>query len=352
MTTKDNVQQSIISRLKTEPTLIEGGTVQDIVGSVSYELADIIDTQINAILRNAFVTTADDEHLAIKGGELGIYKKEATYAYVMATITDAASNILVGRDIQAKTSSNLIYKVSSETYTDENGSATVKMECLTSGSIGNIKENLLNEFVDSYYGFENAKITNLTAGYNGYDEETTEEYRERILDYMKDDACNSNITDYIYWAKSVSGVKHVVVKDAFSAGAGKVDVYISAVNNDVVSNELLVAVKEKILEDQIINALSSVYPLEYSYINVTADILLKEGADIEDVENEFKTLLEEYLNTKPLFVSYLYISNLFFEIDGVVDVSNYLLNGASSSITIGELQVPVAGEVELLSTEE
>jgi len=169
---------------------------------------------------------------------------------------------------------------------------------------------------------------------------------------MKDDACNSNITDYIYWAKSVSGVKHVVVKDAFSAGPGKVDVYVSAINNDIISNELLTSVKEKILEDQIINALVTVYPLEYSYINVNADISLKEGADIEDIENKFKILLEEYLNTKPSFISYLYISNLFFEIEGVLDVSNYLLNGASSSITISELQVPVAGEIELLNAEE
>ena len=53
MTTKEDVQQSINSRLKTEPTLIEGGTVQDIVGSVTFELANIISTDIE-ILEPAF----------------------------------------------------------------------------------------------------------------------------------------------------------------------------------------------------------------------------------------------------------------------------------------------------------
>ena len=66
MTTKDEIQTSINSRLQTPLTKIEGGTIQDIIGSISYELANIIDTKIETVLDNAFVTTADEEHLEIK----------------------------------------------------------------------------------------------------------------------------------------------------------------------------------------------------------------------------------------------------------------------------------------------
>lgn len=352
MTTKDDVQQSINSRLRTEPTLIEGGTVQDIVGSVSYELANIIDTKINKILDNAFVTTADEEHLLIKGSELGIYKKEATNAYVMATITNASPNILITEDIKAKTEASLIFNVVSETRTNEEGYALVKMECQTKGAIGCINEGTLNSFFEEYEGLQHANITNLSKGYNGYDDETTEEYRARILEYMKDDACNSNIADYTYWAKSVAGVKYVVVKDAISAGAGKVDVYISAYNNEAVSNELINSVKQKIEKEQIINAMLSVYPLQYLQINISADISLKENGTLSGVEEKFIELLNEYLNQKPTLVSYLYISNLFFEIDEIEDVSNYLLNGGIQSVQAGELQVPVIGNVSLSLEEE
>ena len=352
MTTKDDVQSSINSRLQTEPTLIEGGTVQDIVGSVSYELANIIDTKIDVILDNAFVTTADEKHLLIKGSELGVYKKEATSSYVFAKITDALPNTIITTDIQAKTSSNIIFQVIEEAVADENGEAVVKMECLTEGSVGNIQIGALNEFCDSYEGLTTAEITNEKKGYDGYNEETVEEYRARILEYMKDDACNSNISDYILWAKSVSGVKNVVVKDAMQAGAGNVGVYISAINNETVSNELKLQVKEKIEKEQIINANVSIGALSYLSVNITANVTLKDGYDISTVKNEFAELLENYLDTRPSVVSYLYISNLFFDTDGILDVSNYLLNNASQSVEIGELEIPVKGTITLSVEEE
>lgn len=86
MTTKEEVRQSINSRLKTAATRIEGGLTQDIIGSVSYELANIIDTKIDVILDNAFVSTADIEHLKIKGEELGLFQNEATSAIVVAKL--------------------------------------------------------------------------------------------------------------------------------------------------------------------------------------------------------------------------------------------------------------------------
>ena len=46
MTTKDEIQTSSNSRLQTHLTKIEGGTIQDIIGSISYELANIIETKI------------------------------------------------------------------------------------------------------------------------------------------------------------------------------------------------------------------------------------------------------------------------------------------------------------------
>lgn len=225
------------------------------------------------------------------------------------------------------------------------------MECLTKGNIGNIKQGTLTEFYDKYEGFENAQITNENSGYNGFEEETTEEFRERILTYLRDDAANSNMADYSWWAKEVAGVKNVIVEDATEAGAGNVNVYISAMNNLEVSKELIASVKEKIQSEQIINANLNVLPLEYLKINITADIKLKEGFEKGTVESKFIALVENYLSKLPSFVSYLYISNLFFETEGIEDVSNYLLNSGTESINISKLQVPVVGEIVLNTIE-
>lgn len=346
MTTKEEIQKSINSRLTTLPTKTEGGTIQDIIGSVSYELANITDTRIDVILDNAFVTTADEEHLIIKGEELGITKKEAISAYVVAKITGAEPDLQTTSVIMAKTKEEILFKTYKEIKTDSNGEAFVEMEALSKGSIGNIEPYTLNEFVEIYQGFENAEITNPSKGYNGFDNEDIEEYRQRILDYMRDDACNSNISDYIMWAKSVTGVKNVVAEDANKAGAGKVNVYISASNNAEVTDELIKSVEEKIKKEQIINAKVSVLPLEYLEINISADLTIKDGYEIDSLKEKFSRILDDYLSSNPNLVSYLFISNLLFETEGIEDVSNYLLNGSASSITVNALQIPVRGEIE------
>lgn len=111
MTTKEEVRQSINSRLKTAATRIEGGLTQDIIGSVSYELANIIDTKIDVILDNAFVSTADIEHLKIKGEELGLFQNEATSAIVVAKITNASPNTKLPDNFMAQTTDGIILKI-------------------------------------------------------------------------------------------------------------------------------------------------------------------------------------------------------------------------------------------------
>lgn len=74
---------------------------------------------------------------------------------------------------------------------------------------------------------------------------------------------------------------------------------------------------------------------------------MDDGVSLSDVVSEFEENLEEYLDTMPSSVSYLYISNLFFGIDGVNDVSDYLLNGDTQSIAIDTLQIPIIGEITL-----
>ncbi len=350
MTTKEEIQTSINSRLKTLPTQIEGGTIQDIVGSVSYELANIIDTRVEVVLDNAFVATADEEHLEMKGKELGIERKDASFAHVVAKITNAAPNALIQTNIRALTNSGLVFKVIEEKAADESGNAYVTMECLTQGTVGNIAKGELNRFQETYINFEDAKITNENMGFDGFDKESVEAYRKRILEYLKDDACNSNIADYIAWAKSVIGVERVVVQDAFKAGAGHVNVYISAVNNQNVSDDLISKVKKTLEAEQIINAIVNVFPLEYFKINISADLTIENGTNTEAIKKEFLEKLNIYLSESAHTVSYLYISNLLFETKGVLDVENYLLNGSNSSVATGEIQVPIAGDIILNSS--
>ncbi len=352
MGTKEDIQANINSRLISTPTKIEGGTIQDLIGSVSYELANILDTKLDVILDNAFVKTADEEHLILKGEELGLYKKNGTNSKVIAKITKANPNFLITNEIKAKTDDNLIFKVVDEIYTDNNGSALVVMKCLEKGSIGNIEKGFLTNFIQTYQGLEDAEITNEENGYGGYNSENIEEFRSRILEYLKDDTVNSNISDYIFWAKSVEGVKNAVVKDATVVGAGSVYVYISSTDNNEPTDDLLEKVRLKIEKEQIINAKLEVLPLKSFEINVNALIKINDPIKLDEIKNDFVDILQNYLNTAPNLISYLYISNLLFENSNIIDVKEYYLNDKKESIEIDELFNPVVGNIEFTLIEE
>ena len=49
MSTKDTIQERINGRLTIDANLLEGGFSQDIIGSVSYELANIYDTEFDLV---------------------------------------------------------------------------------------------------------------------------------------------------------------------------------------------------------------------------------------------------------------------------------------------------------------
>ena len=55
----------------------------------------------------------------------------------------------------------------------------------------------------------------------------------------------------------------------------------------------------------------------------------------------------QYLDTADLTVSYLRMSDLLFNCQGVEDVTNYTMNGGKVSINLSETQVARAGSITI-----
>ena len=132
-------------------------------------------------------------------------------------------------------------------------------------------------------------------------------------------------------------------------GAGNVGVFISAIDS-IVSEELINAVKTHIEEVQPINATIIVESLNYININVSANLILKDGFNEIDVKDEFVEALKAYLPTVDNVVSYFRISELLFNCSGVEDVVDYTLNGGVDSITLNNTDYATVGEVEIAAS--
>lgn len=340
MGTQEEIQQRINERLTIDANLLEGGFSQDIIGSVSYELANIYDTEINTILDKAFVTTSSGEFLDLVGKDYGIDRRLDTNAVVYLEIT-GTQGAVINQNIKA-TFNNLVFTVKEYKKINSDGIAKVKAECETTGVIGNVAANSITEFITPYQGL--ISVNNPDASYDGFDREDDETYRQRILDYLKEDATNANKQQYEQWARSVPGVQKAVIKSAEVMGAGNVGVFVSAINQTV-SDELIANVKTHIESVQPINATVLVQSLNYVNIDINATLSLKDGYTTTDVKDEFIVYLNEYLPTVENIVSYFRVSELLFQCTGVEDVVEYTLNGNKTSVEIGDTDYATVGEV-------
>ena len=342
MSTQEEIIQRINERLTIDANLLEGGFSQDIIGSVAYELANIKDVDLDVIADRVFVKTATGEWLDKVGADYGLPRRQSSASYVYLEI-DGIEGASVNQTIKA-TYNNLVFTVQEYNKIGESGSVTVKAKCETLGTIGNVPANTITEFLTQYQGL--TSVNNPEPAYDGFDVEGDETYRQRILDYLAEDATNANESQYRQWAMSVTGVQKAVIKSAEDMGAGNVGVYISAIDAEV-SQELIDSVKSYIESVQPINATLIVNALNYVDMDVSATIVLKTGYTIDEVGDEFTERFAEYLKTVENVVSYFKVSDLLYACSGVEDVTTYTLNNDTVSVELDDTDYAVVGEVTI-----
>lgn len=342
MTVEQDIKDRINSRLTMTANLLEGGFSQDIIGSVAYELANIKETELDKIADRCFVKTATGDDLDRVGADYGLPRRESVAAIVYLQI-EGEQFAVINNQVKA-IYNNLVYTVQEYKKINSSGVATVKAQCETVGTIGNVPAETITQFVTQYAGL--TSVTNPEPAFDGFDREDDEIYRQRILDYLAEDATNANEAQYNKWAREVEGVEKAVIKSAETMGAGNVGVYISAIDTTV-SEELKQRVKEYIESVQPINATVIVNGLEYVDININATVVLKDDFEPTDVKDELTELLKQYLPTVDNTVSYLRVSDLLFSCSGVEDVTDYTLNGGRVSIAIEDTQYATVGVINV-----
>lgn len=342
MSLKDDYVADMNARLKLQENKTEGTFGQDIIGAVGYEFAAVQETQIDTLLNRAFATTATGDDLDLCGADVGLDRKQATYATVPVRV-EGYPNQMVGTDVKI-TFSNLVFTCTENKNIPEEGFVDVTFKCDSPGVDGNVDEGTVFDFVGSYYGLTSAVATGDGAG--GTDKESDDDYRERILFKIRSEASSGNKAHYQLWAESVDGVGKAIILPLWN-GNGTVKVLISTPDKTAPTEELLQRVSDYIEDNAPIGATVTVASVDYVDIDIVADCVIDSSGSTTTVKAEFTELLKQYLDTADLTVSYLRMSDLLFNCQGVEDVTNYTMNGGKVSINLSETQVARAGSITI-----
>lgn len=345
--TFENILDRMLERAK-EVTGVDtsvGSLIYSVLAPEAWELAEAY-IAISNVYDTTFADTAPREELLKRGLERGLTPNAATKA-----ILKGEFNINIPLDSRftlGELSYKAIEKISDGIY---------KMECESAGTDGNKK---LGELIqDSYIdGLETARLTELLK--EGEDEEDTEDFRQRYFDSFETIYFGGNRADYkkkICEIDGVGGVKLDRVTDE--------EKYIRATiitSNYTVPSETLIEYVQNVIDPGKEGDGDGVAPIGHcvkitgveSYtIEFSCRLSISSAVTIEDIEDELNGTIDTYLqelskvweSNEHIIVRIEHIKAGLLSVNGVLDITDALLNGRTYNTELGRYQIPVRGTV-------
>lgn len=331
-----------LQRQCTSPfSKFEGTFEYDVFASNAIEFMKTY-VELGELYKVAFGDTAYGEFLTRKASDSGVVRKEATKAIGYVTVK---GNGELPKGSQFATQTGVLFETLDTMTVDK--MATVKVEAVTPGTIGNVTAQAISVIPMSIPGI--LSVSNAEPMQDGFEAETDEELRTRYLNHVQNPGTSGNVNHYYEWAMSVAGVGGAKVIPTWN-GAGTVKVIILDTEYKAASTEIVTKVQAYIDTVRPMGAVVTVKTVEPTTINIS---IHPEGAFSKDV---FKELVKAYFialeqqvikGNQTVKLSVAKIGSLALDA-GAIDYTGLLVNGRSESLTLGVDQLAVLGEVQIV----
>jgi len=236
------------------------------------------------------------------------------------------------------------------------GSGNIKIEALLAGTSGNVGANTITQIPITLQGI--VSVTNSTPTYDGYEEESDNNLRERYYKALQLPATSGNMYHYITWANSITGVGGAKV---FPLWKGDNTVKIVIIDSDKQpANADLVNRVQNYIDPNVsgdgsgeapIGAYCTVVSAVAKPINISVDVELIDNYQLTDVLNNIKNNLTEYLKSIAFVsnqVSYARVGSIILDTEGVKDYTTFTLNNALANVAIADEEVAIIGDVVVI----
>lgn len=315
----------------------EGSYTRDIViNPMSIELDGLLE-KLNKTIDRRFSGTATGQELDVIVADDGIKRDKAKKATGLAKVTG-----LNGSEIKKgylfSRSDGVTYVVL-ESKQIANLETSVKIECSSSGVIGNCGIGEINKFIENYPGLTG--VINDFEIIDGKDIESDESLLSRRNDRISHPATSWNQWWYRDEALKVEGIgiAHCVPRHN---GAGTVKVIIANENIEPTSAKLIAEVK-KFIDNQFINDIQlSVETIAYKDINLVINATLNSDFDITAAKNKIAKELEGYYKAalfKTDKIYYSYIQEVLTHSLALYNVKDLKVNNLKENIDISPNQL-------------
>lgn len=312
---------------------------------------ETFDTKINQVQDKLTIENLESPELDQRVNErTGIIRKPATRATGQVVITGNGSiNV---NDLFETTGGIQFRAIETKQVV---GSATVAIESMIEGAIGNVAANTITLFPITLSGI--TSVTNLASIANGYNQESDGDLLHRYFEHIRTPATSGNVAHYKNWAKEVAGVGDAKVVPLWN-GNNTVKVIVIDANRLPATTQLVSEVQQYIdpnkgglgMGQAPIGAYTTVVSAQGVAININVSVVLSNDSNEQNAKQNITNKLIEHLQSIAFvdnIVSFARIGSVILSSDGVEDYQNLRINNGTSNITIGNEQVAVVGTVVL-----
>lgn len=342
--TPEGIKQEILEAIDADIDIREGSYTNDIVSPVALELWKYYQ-MFNEVLPIVYVDDTSGEYIDKKCAMYGITRKAGDKAQAVMHFTGTAGTSIPQGKVFI-TPDNLEFEMlEAVTLTDGTGSGIA--QAVEEGAEYNVAAGTIAGQYENISGLDT--VTNDAAD-GGVDPETDAALVERLYDYLQKPATSGNVYHYEQWAKEVPGVGAAKVTPLWD-GEGTVRVLIVDQDRQPVTDKVVTDCAAHIETQRPIGADVTVQSAAGKPLNIYAKVRLESSTLPATVQAAFAESLDAYVK-QIAFVKYEVLYNrvafMLLDIDGVIDYDILTINGGTSNVTIGPLEVPVLGTVEVV----
>ena len=347
----DTILQRMLDRVSVEIDKREGSIIYDALAPAAAELAQMyIVLKYNTDL--VFIDTAPETYLDRLAEQMGLVRKEATYAIKEAEFYDENNSLMDVNIGERFTIDNLVYNV-----TEKVSTGIYRVKCESEGLIGN---NVTGTMIPVNYieGLGKCILTNLLIP--GENVESDNSFRARLFEQTFSKAFSGNVADYKNKTKSIEGVGAVKVIPIWN-GPGTVKLTILDSNFNKAS-ELLVSNVQNEIDPDFSSEGLGLAPIGHvvtvnTVIEIDINIKAKVTTDgeilpnvlqekiTEQINNYLLELRKNWENSTTLIVRKARIESVMLNVEGVLDVSNVTINETEANKILDQFEIPILNEV-------
>lgn len=254
----------------------------------------------------------------------------------------------MGTQLYAPATDNVLFETDADCVATPVG-VSVSITALYEGTDGNLSSQSTTGVVGDLEGLITVTNSRETAG--GVDEESDEEFAARFLNNRRNEATSGNAAHYRLWATEVAGIEDAYIIPVWN-GPNIVKVVVLSFNHNAPTLEKIQEVQKYI--DSVRPIIGGENPVTVEAaievpVDINATVVISESSTIELIRDEYAIAFQIYLVSLAFgsedIVRIVRLQNALLDIEGIVDINSFTLNGGVANLVIPTGSVAVKGTV-------